>query len=98
MRIGLGPWPVLAHGHPPATQAAYSGSGYLASKVAAERAVRAAMDAGQPATILRPSMITGHSVTGACNPTDYVSRYLASTLRLGTHPHGPSPHDLADLP
>jgi long-chain acyl-CoA synthetase len=45
---------------------------YEASKYDAERIVRAAMHAGLPATIVRPSMVVGHSRTGVTRDFDVI--------------------------
>jgi len=45
---------------------------YETSKYDAERIVRAAMHAGLPATIVRPSMVVGHSRTGVTRDFDVI--------------------------
>ena len=51
-------------------------NGYASSKFIAESLVARAMAAGVPCVVYRPGMITGHSLTGACNPTDYYRYYF----------------------
>ena len=59
------------------------GRGYVASKWVAEHVSREACAAsGVPFTIYRPGMVSVHSRSGSCNPSDYVSRLLASMAQL----------------
>jgi thioester reductase-like protein len=58
-------------------------NGYMQSKCVAEHLVSTAMARGVPASIYRLGAITGHSVTGACNPDDYTYSALRSTVQLG---------------
>ena len=60
--------------------------GYAQSKCVAEALVRQAATRGLPATILRPSLITGDARTGRSNPDDLTSRFVAGCIRLGAAP------------
>lgn len=51
-------------------------SGYSVSKWIAETIVRRSITLGLPGCIMRPGMITGHSQSGACHPTDFSPRLL----------------------
>ncbi|KAJ4245559.1 hypothetical protein NW762_014068 [Fusarium torreyae] len=57
--------------------------GYSQSQWTAEGMVRRMRDRGLPVIIYRPGFILGHSVTGASNPNDLVSRLIASCINLG---------------
>ncbi len=62
---------------------------YEATKHQAELVVRAAMDAGLPATIYRPAIVVGDSRTGATQKLDgpyYIIRWLLRFARLGLAP------------
>ena len=71
--------------------------GYVASKCVAELEVRAAVAGGLPATIHRPSMVTGDSRSGASNTADFISRYLPSCLVLGCHMDEPGTCDMTPV-
>ncbi len=58
-------------------------NGYMQSKCVAEHLVLESMSRGIPAAIYRLGAITGHSVTGACNPNDFTYSALRSTIQLG---------------
>ncbi|KAF4415452.1 AM-toxin synthetase (AMT) [Fusarium acutatum] len=58
--------------------------GYSQSQWTAEGMVRRMRDRGFPIIIYRPGFIIGHSVTGASNPNDLVSRLISSCIKLGT--------------
>ncbi|KAF4963472.1 hypothetical protein FSARC_8521 [Fusarium sarcochroum] len=58
--------------------------GYSQSQWTAEGMVRRMRDRGLPVIIYRPGFIIGHSVTGASNPNDLVSRLIASCINLGS--------------
>jgi len=60
--------------------------GYAQSKWVAERLVEAARERGLPATIHRPSLIAGHSRTGAGNDDDLFARMLRGCAELGHAP------------
>jgi fatty acid CoA ligase FadD9 len=51
-------------------------SAYVISKWVAETIVKRSIQLGLPGCILRPGMITGHSKSGACHPTDFSPRLL----------------------
>ncbi|KAF5627067.1 AM-toxin synthetase (AMT) [Fusarium sp. NRRL 52700] len=57
--------------------------GYSQSQWTAEGMVRRMRDRGFPIIIYRPGFIIGHSITGASNPNDLVSRLIASCIKLG---------------
>jgi amino acid adenylation domain-containing protein/thioester reductase-like protein len=57
--------------------------GYSQSQWTAEGMVRRMRDRGFPIIIYRPGFIIGHSVTGASNPDDLVSRLISSCIKLG---------------
>jgi fatty acid CoA ligase FadD9 len=56
--------------------------GYAASKRAAELLVKNASEAGLPTVIVRLGTITGHSITGATNMAQYISKVLHTCLKL----------------
>ncbi|VTT81861.1 unnamed protein product [Fusarium fujikuroi] len=57
--------------------------GYSQSQWTAEEMLRRIRDRGFPIIIYRPGFIIGHSVTGASNPNDLVSRLISSSIKLG---------------
>ncbi|KAF5567541.1 AM-toxin synthetase (AMT) [Fusarium phyllophilum] len=57
--------------------------GYSQSQWTAEGMVRRMRARGFPIIIYRPGFIIGHSVTGASNPNDLVSRLISSCIKLG---------------
>ncbi len=62
---------------------------YESTKHQAELVVRAAMDAGLPATIYRPAIVVGDSQTGATQKMDgpyYIIKWLLRFARLGIAP------------
>jgi thioester reductase-like protein len=61
-------------------------SGYAQSKWVAERITSMAHSRGIPTGIYRPSFISGSSSTGAGNPEDLLSRFIAACLELGYVP------------
>lgn len=67
--------------HPPRMPFSYPQSKWIAEKMVVEARSR-----GLPVTIIRPSMIMGHSVTGACHKTDYILIGLRGFLELGILP------------
>jgi len=60
--------------------------GYAQSKCVAEALVRQAAKRGLPATIIRPSLVTGDSCTGHSNADDLTSRLVAGCIRMGAAP------------
>jgi thioester reductase-like protein len=60
-------------------------SGYQQSKWVAERLVHQAASRGLNATVCRPGTIGPHSVTGACNVTDYSSCFMLSIAQNGVY-------------
>ncbi len=58
-------------------------SGYAETKWVCEKILRVARERGQPVTIYRPGVISGHSRTGAGNTTDMVWNILKGCLQLG---------------
>jgi myxalamid-type nonribosomal peptide synthetase MxaA len=59
---------------------------YAQSKWIAEKLVVAARDRGLPVVIYRPSIIMGHTKTGACHKTDYILQGMRGFLKLGILP------------
>jgi fatty acid CoA ligase FadD9 len=59
-------------------------SAYVISKWVAETIVKRSIQLGLPGCILRPGMITGHSESGACHPTDFSPRLLIGLAQSGT--------------
>ena len=60
--------------------------GYAQSKCVAEALVRQAAERGVPATIVRPSLVTGDARTGRSNADDLTSRLIAGCIRMGAAP------------
>lgn len=60
--------------------------GYAQSKCVAEALVRQAADRGLPATIVRPSLVTGDVRRGRSNTDDLTSRLVAGCIRMGAAP------------
>jgi thioester reductase-like protein len=59
---------------------------YPQSKWIAETMCMTARERGVPVSIFRPSIMMGHSVTGACHETDYILVALKGFLDLGILP------------
>jgi thioester reductase-like protein len=62
-----------------------AGGGYQQSKWVAERLVHKAALRGLQATVCRPGTIGPHSVTGACNVTDYATCFILSIAQNGIY-------------
>ena len=60
--------------------------GYSQSQWVVELLLRRLMERGFPIAIYRPGFITGHSRTGACNPDDFLSRFLVGCREMGCYP------------
>jgi len=60
--------------------------GYAQTKVVAEALVREAGRRGLPIKIYRPSLISGHSRTGAFNPDDLLSLLIRGCIHIGLAP------------
>jgi len=60
--------------------------GYAQSKAVAESLVRGAAAVGLPARIYRPTLIAGHSVSGASNPDDLICALLRGCIQMGAAP------------
>jgi len=60
--------------------------GYSQSKWVAEKTVALAAAKGLPVAIYRPGRISGHSLTGAWNTSDFTCCFLKGCLRLGCAP------------
>ena len=60
--------------------------GYGQSKWVAEKLVWQAAERGLPVCVYRPGNISGHSVTGASNPRDFLGALVVESLRLGYAP------------
>lgn len=61
-------------------------TGYAQSKWVAEKLVAQARERGVPVAIYRLGTITGDSVTGAWNTSDFICRSLKSYIQLGVMP------------
>ena len=61
--------------------------GYAQTKEVCESLVREAGTRGLPVTIYRPSLISGHSVTGAFNTDDLLSRIVSGCVRTVSYTH-----------
>ena len=68
------------------TQGIGISGGYAQSKWVAEQLVVQATAAGVPTCIYRPGMVSGHTQTGLCNPTDLMCRFLSSIIQLKSAP------------
>ena len=62
-------------------------SGYAQSKWVAEKLVTIARERGLPICIYRPGRISGHSKTGACNPSDHTYRMIKGCIQLKSIPN-----------
>ena len=60
--------------------------GYAQSKWVAEALVREARRRGLEATIYRPALIAGHSVTGSGNNQDFLARLIKGCILVGAAP------------
>ncbi|KAF7586076.1 hypothetical protein BBP40_009607 [Aspergillus hancockii] len=63
--------------------------GYTQSKFVGESIIWNAIDNGFPIAIYRPSVVTGHSRTGACKNEDVINRLMTNAIRLGCYPRPP---------
>jgi thioester reductase-like protein len=59
---------------------------YAQSKLVAETLVRTANERGLPATIFRPSFITGDSTTGLANHSDFISALIKGCIQMSAAP------------
>ena len=62
------------------------GDGYSQTKWVSEQLVLQAQQAGIPIAIYRPGRLTGHSRTGASNPSDLLSNLVQACVHLGAAP------------
>lgn len=60
--------------------------GYTRSKWVAEQLVLEASRRGVPVTVHRPGQVWGDSLTGACQPNDFVWRFIKGALQTGLYP------------
>ncbi|MFJ9739221.1 thioester reductase domain-containing protein [Streptomyces sp. NPDC101166] len=60
--------------------------GYTKSKWVAEQLVLEARRRGVPVTIHRPGQVWGDSRTGACQPNDFVWRFMKGSIQAGCYP------------
>ncbi|RDA95259.1 hypothetical protein CP533_1847 [Ophiocordyceps camponoti-saundersi (nom. inval.)] len=60
--------------------------GYAQSQWVAEQLVGRFMARGFPIAVYRPGFVTGHSLTGACNRDDFVSRLIEACCEMGCYP------------
>jgi thioester reductase-like protein len=74
---------------PPAIAPFASAHGYCQSKLAAELMLRTAAEAGLGATLYRPGLIGWDTVTGRGNAADFLTHFLAASLRIGALPRIP---------
>jgi thioester reductase-like protein len=61
-------------------------NGYTQTKWVAEKLVEIARARGLPVCVYRPSLITGHSRTGAWNKDDFTCKIIKTWVGLGTAP------------
>jgi thioester reductase-like protein len=61
-------------------------NGYTQSKWVAEKLVEIARSRGLPASVYRPSLVTGSSRTGAWNTADFMCRVIKSWIELSLAP------------
>jgi amino acid adenylation domain-containing protein/thioester reductase-like protein len=64
-------------------------NGYVRTKWAAERMVRAAKEKGLAVCIYRPGFISGHRQTGVANLNDTFYRYISGCIEMGMYPDWP---------
>lgn len=64
--------------------------GYAQSQWVADELMQRLMRRGFPIAVYRPGFVTGHKETGACNPDDFFSRLIRSSLDLGCYPDLPN--------
>jgi fatty acid CoA ligase FadD9 len=60
--------------------------GYAQTKYVSEQHIKHAREKGLLATIYRPGMISGDTVHGCCNTSDWVSRLIQCCLAIGFYP------------
>ena len=60
--------------------------GYAQTKAVAEALVREAGQRGLPVAVYRPSLIAGHSESGAFNRDDIIARVVSGCVRMGVAP------------
>ncbi|AXG81615.1 thioester reductase domain-containing protein [Streptomyces paludis] len=60
--------------------------GYTRSKWVAEQLVLEASRRGVPVTVHRPGQVWGDSRTGACQPNDFVWRFIKGAIQIGRYP------------
>ncbi|MBA2693411.1 MAG: amino acid adenylation domain-containing protein [Rubrobacter sp.] len=63
--------------------------GYAVSKWVAEKMVWEAADRGLPVCVHRPGNVSGHSVSGASNPRDFLTAMLSESVRIEAAPEVP---------
>jgi thioester reductase-like protein len=78
--------PTVDESFEPLTQLRGVHLGYAQTKIVGESLVREAGRRGLPVSIYRPSLIAGHSRTGAFNPDDLLSVLIRGCLRMATAP------------
>eukprot|EP01090_Pellita_catalonica_P018432 TRINITY_DN5953_c0_g1_i1.p1 TRINITY_DN5953_c0_g1~~TRINITY_DN5953_c0_g1_i1.p1 ORF type:complete len:262 (+),score=35.21 TRINITY_DN5953_c0_g1_i1:528-1313(+) len=66
-----------------------NGNGYAKSKWVAERMVGHAFRAGLDGFVVRPDSISGSTTTGACNPKDFLARFLVGVAEMKCAPDSP---------
>lgn len=71
--------------------------GYCQSKWVAERLVMSAHERGIPVTVIRPGLIGCHSVSGACNVDDMLSRLIRAFIGSGIVPDLDIPIDITPV-
>ena len=81
-RAALGPRTETDVTGPPETLAL----GYTKSKWVAEQLVREAGRRGVPLTVHRPGQVWGDTRSGACQPNDFVWRFIKGSVQAGVYP------------
>eukprot|EP01126_Amoeba_proteus_P008475 TRINITY_DN13135_c0_g1_i1.p1 TRINITY_DN13135_c0_g1~~TRINITY_DN13135_c0_g1_i1.p1 ORF type:complete len:402 (-),score=65.03 TRINITY_DN13135_c0_g1_i1:42-1247(-) len=61
-------------------------SGYSTSKYVAESICWQAYERGFPVVVHRPGAISGSSITGVLNPSDFINRFFVGLIQLGSYP------------
>ncbi|MEL7148369.1 MAG: SDR family oxidoreductase, partial [Bacteroidota bacterium] len=61
-------------------------SAYAQSKWVSEKMLRAVSNRGFPVTIHRPGLVVGHSQSGYVSKEDFLTRFIAGCVAIGTYP------------
>jgi thioester reductase-like protein len=92
-----GPTRPLVMEHARSTQPDELTLGYMRAKWVAEELVVQARDRGLDVSIYRPGTISGHSLSGAFNPEDFVCALIKGCIQLGIAPRVDAPVHLAPV-